>query len=212
MGISRFPDEVRETYRKRLRRCGVEGVLYRAERVFRISRVRAVGADAVLFFHGGAYGITKTPVKRGGSGDNRMKRNRFRHQNGRSFAGSLLRGWILALGASALLLICLTLICFRNADPSRLIKPCAAVGFFVSAFLSGFLPAEFYKRRGLLIGLAGGAALALVFAVLSLILSDHGTVPALARWIGYPAILLLSTFGGLFGGAKRHVRRRRPRA
>ena len=119
---------------------------------------------------------------------------------------------ILALGASAHLLLCLTLICFKNEDPSRLIKPCAAVVFFVSAFLSGFLPAEFYKRRGLLIGLAGGAALALVFAVLSLILSDHGTVPALARWIGYPAILLLSTFGGLFGGAKRHVRRRRPRA
>lgn len=141
-----------------------------------------------------------------------MKRNRFRHQNGRSFAGSLLRGLILALGASALLLLCLTLICFRNADPSRLVKPCAAVGFVFAAFLSGFLPAEFYKRRGLLIGLAGGAFLALLFAILSLILSDPGSVPAASRWIGYPAILLLSTFGGLLGGTKRHVRRRRPRA
>ena len=140
-----------------------------------------------------------------------MKRNRFRRPSGRTFAGSLVRGWILALGVSALLLLCLTLICFQNADPSRLVKPCASVGFVFAAFCSGFLPAAFYKRRGLLIGLAGGAFLALLFAILSLILSDPGSVPAAARWIGYPAILLLSTFGGLLGGAKRHVRRRRPR-
>ena len=138
-----------------------------------------------------------------------MKHKQFRKRgNERGFAGSLVRGWILALGASALLLLCLTLLCFKNADPSRLVKPCASVGFVFAAFCSGFLPAAFYKRRGLLIGLAGGAILALLFAVLSLILSDPGKVPAAARLIGYPAILVLSTLGGLCGGAKRHVRRR----
>ncbi|MBO6019719.1 MAG: TIGR04086 family membrane protein, partial [Clostridia bacterium] len=86
-----------------------------------------------------------------------------------------------------------------------------AVAFFFSAFLSGFLPAGFYRRRGLLIGLAGAAVMALLFAILSLILGNPGSVPAAARLIGYPAILLLSAFGGLLGGAKRHVRRRRPR-
>ena len=141
-----------------------------------------------------------------------MKRNRFRNKSGRSFAGSLARGFVLACGVSALLLLCLTLICFLNADPSRLVKPCAAVGFVFASFLCGFLPAEFYKRRGLLIGLAGGAILTMLFAILSLILADPGSVPAAARWIGYPAILLLSTFGGLLGGAKPRVRRRRPRA
>ena len=141
-----------------------------------------------------------------------MKNKQFRrHQNGRSFAGSLVRGLLLALVASALLLLGLSLICYKNADPSKLVKPCAAVGFVFAATLSGFLPARFYKRRGLLIGLVGGAVLALFFAVLSLILSDGGSVPVGARWIGYSAILLLSTFGGLLGGAKRHVRRRRPK-
>ncbi|MBO4283831.1 MAG: TIGR04086 family membrane protein [Clostridia bacterium] len=140
-----------------------------------------------------------------------MKTKRFRRQSERSFAGSLWRGVLLALFASALLLLLLTAVCYKNADPSKLVKPCAAVAFFFAAFLSGFLPAGFYKKRGLLIGLSGGATLALLFMILSLILSEPGSVPATARLIGYPAILLLSTFGGLLGGAKRHVRRRRPR-
>ena len=140
-----------------------------------------------------------------------MKTKRFGRQAGGSFAGSLLRGILLACLFSALLLLLLTAICYKNEDPSRLVKPCAAVGFVFAAFLSGFLPARFYKRRGLLIGLCGGAILALTFAVLSLILAKDGSAPVAARWIGYPAILLLSTFGGLLGGAKRHVRRRRPR-
>lgn len=140
-----------------------------------------------------------------------MKTKRFGRQSERSFAGSLIRGTALALLASAFLLLLLTAVCYKNADPARLVKPCAAVGFVCAAFLSGFLPAGFYRRRGLLIGLSGGAVLALIFAVLSLILSEPGSVPAAARLIGYPAILLLSTFGGLLGGAKRRVRRRRPR-
>ena len=137
-----------------------------------------------------------------------MKTNRFRRQNERGFAGSLVRGFLLALFFSGLLLLCLTLICYKNADPSRLVRPCAAVGFVLSSFLAGFLPAGFYKKRGLLIGLAGGAILALLFAILSLILGEPGKVSAGARLIAYPAILLLATLGGLLGGAKRHVRRR----
>ena len=129
----------------------------------------------------------------------------------RGFAGSLARGVPLALVCSGLTLLLLSFLCYKNADPSKLVKPCAAVGFVFASFLAGFLPARFYKRRGLLIGLSGGAILALTFAVLSLILAKDGSAPAAARWIGYPAILLLSTFGGLLGGAKRHVRRRRPR-
>ena len=143
-------------------------------------------------------------------GGNGMKNKRF-GESETSFVGGLIRGMILAFSASAVLLLLLALICYKNADPSKLVKPCAAVGFVFASFLAGFLPARFYKRRGLLIGLAGGAILALSFAVLSLILAKDGSAPAAARWIGYPAILLLSTFGGLLGGAKRHVRRRRPR-
>ena len=139
-----------------------------------------------------------------------MKTKRFR-QSETSFPGGLFRGLALALLSFALLLLCLALICYKNEDPSKMIKPCAAIGFAFAAFLSGFLPARFYRRRGLLIGLAGGAILALLFLIISLILSDGGRTPVAARWIGYPAILLLSTFGGLLGGAKRHVRRRRPR-
>ena len=140
-----------------------------------------------------------------------MKSKRFRKEGGHSFAGSLLRGVPLAVLLSALLLLLFSAICFKNGDPSKAVRPFSAVAFFFSAFLSGFLPAGFYRRRGLLIGLAGGAATALLFAALSLILGDPGNVPASARLIGYPAILLLSAFGGLLGGAKRHVRRRRRR-
>ena len=138
-----------------------------------------------------------------------MKHKQFRKRgNERGFAGSLLRGFLLALLITGVLLLLLSFLSYKNEDPSKLIRPCAAVGFVLSAFLAGFLPAGFYKKRGLLIGLTGGAALALLFAILSLILGEPGTVPTAARLIGYPAILLLSTLGGLFGGAKRHVRRR----
>jgi putative membrane protein (TIGR04086 family) len=139
-----------------------------------------------------------------------MKSKPFaKSRNERGFAGSLARGVPLALVCSGLTLLLLSFLCYKNADPSKLIRPFAAAILVFAAFLSGFLPARFYKRKGLLIGLTGGAVLALLFAVLSLILA--GNAPAAARWIEYPAILLLSTFGGLLGGAKRHVRRRRPR-
>ena len=141
-----------------------------------------------------------------------MKTNGFgRRRSDGSFAGSLLKGILSALAASSLLLLCLTAICYKNEDPSHLVKPCAAAVFIIAAFLSGFLPAGFYKKRGLLIGLSGGAVLALLFAILSLILASQEKNPSTARLIGYPSILLLATFGGLVGGAKRHVRRRRPR-
>ena len=141
-----------------------------------------------------------------------MKSKPFaKSRNARGFAGSLARGVPLALVCSGLVLLLLSFLCYKNADPSKLIRPFAAAILVFAAFLAGFLPARFYRRRGLLIGLAGGAILALFFAVLSLILSKNGSAPAAARWIGYPAILLLSTFGGLLGGAKRHVRRRRPK-
>lgn len=138
-----------------------------------------------------------------------MKNKPFRKsRNERSFAGSLARGVPLALLFTGVLLLLLSFISYKSADPSKLIRPFAAVGFVFAAFLSGFLPAGFYRRRGLLVGLAGGAVAALFFAAVSLILRDPGKVPTAARLIGYPVILLLSTLGGLLGGAKRHVRRR----
>ena len=141
-----------------------------------------------------------------------MKSKPFgKSRNERGFTGSLARGVPLALFFSGLLLLLFSFISYRNDDPSKLIRPFASATFVVAAFLSGFLPAGFYKKRGLLVGLAGGAIVALLFAVLSLILSNPGKVPAAARLIGYPAILVLSTLGGLLGGAKRHVRRRRRR-
>ena len=148
----------------------------------------------------------------GGDGGKEMKSKPFaKSRNERGFAGSLARGVPLALVCSGLVLLLLSFLCYKNADPSKLIRPFAAAILVFAAFLAGFLPARFYRRRGLLIGLAGGAILALLFLIISLILSDGGRTPVAARWIGYPAILLLSTFGGLLGGAKRHVRRRRPR-
>ena len=141
-----------------------------------------------------------------------MKNKPFaKSRSERGFAGSLARGVPLALLLSGLLLLLFSFLCYKNADPSKLIRPFAAATFVFAAFLSGFLPAGFYRRRGLLVGLAGGAILAILFAVLSLILSDPGKVPAAARFVGYPAILALSTLGGLLGGAKRHVRHRRHR-
>ena len=138
-----------------------------------------------------------------------MKTKRFRRAEN-TFLGSLVRGLLCTFLLVATLLALFALVCQRSADPAKLIRPFAAVTLVVGSFLSGFLPAGFYRKRGLLIGLCGGATLALLTAISSLLLSGPSSPPAAMRLLCYPAILLLSTLGGLAGGAKKHIRRRRP--
>ena len=138
-----------------------------------------------------------------------MKTKRFRRAEN-TFLRSLIRGLFTTFLLVFALLALFALVCLKSADPSKLIRPFAAVALVCASFLSGFLPAGFYRKRGLLIGLCGGAILALLSAIFSLLLAGASSPPAAVRLISYPAMLLLSTLGGLIGGAKRHIRRRRP--
>ena len=138
-----------------------------------------------------------------------MKTKRFRSTEP-TFPGSLLRGVLLALLFTAALLAIFALLCQKSADPTAPVRPLSAVALVVSSFLCGFLPGRFYRKRGLLIGLLGGVILSLLTAISSLLLSGPSSPPAAMRLLCYPAILLLSTLGGLAGGAKKHIRRRRP--
>lgn len=139
-------------------------------------------------------------------GDHR--RSGHRKNTEHSLAGSLFRGFAVMIPIALLLLLLLTAIAFRSADPSRILMPLSAVALVAIAFLVGFASARFYKKNGLFVGILCGAALAVLSFGSALALS-HGSALTPARWLSYPAILLLSSLGGIFGGAHRVKPRRR---
>lgn len=131
------------------------------------------------------------------------------HRKAPTLGSSLLRGWGVMLAVGTLLLLILTAIAYSAEDPSSRITPFATLAIVALAVTSGFSSAAFYRKNGLLIGLLAGAGLTVLLLALSIAGGSQG--PITGRLLSYLMILVLSTLGGLLGGAKRKKRRRRLR-
>ncbi len=131
------------------------------------------------------------------------------HRKAPTLGTSLLRGWGVMLAVGALLLLALTAIAYGAEDPSSKITSFATLALVVLAVTSGFASAAFYRKNGLLIGLLAGAGLTVLLLAFSI--AGGSGAPITGRLLSYLLVLVLSTLGGLLGGAKRTKRRRRLR-
>lgn len=131
------------------------------------------------------------------------------HRKTPTLGASLLRGWGVMLAVGMLLLLALTAIAYGAEDPSSRITPFASLALVALAVTSGFASATFYRKNGLLIGLLAGVGLTALLLALSIAGGSHA--PITGRLLSYLMVLVLSTLGGLLGGAKRSRRRRRLR-
>ena len=128
-------------------------------------------------------------------------------RSGTTILRSLLSGWCVMLALALVLLPLLTALALGTDDPSARISPYATVTLVLLSLTAGFASAAFYKKRGLLVGLLAGLGPVVFLLLGALALGGSGS--AVGRLVSALTILILSTLGGLMGGAKRS--RRRPR-
>ena len=135
---------------------------------------------------------------------------RFAKRNDRSLATSILGGLISFCIFAISFLVILSLIAYKNADPTKLIRPFSYTALCASAFVFGFTSSKLREKQGALVGLLSGLVLCLiVFAVSSAI--GRSETPLEMALCLYFAMLALATIGGLAGMQKKHKKKRRRR-
>ena len=132
---------------------------------------------------------------------------RFAHTAGRKFAFSVLSGLISWSIFALSFLLVLSLIAYKNADPTSLILPFSYICICVSALIPGFVAGKTRKKQGALIGLVSGTVIVFVMYIGALIMG--GGRFSLSMLLLYATVLALATLGGIIGTQKRTKKRRR---
>lgn len=134
---------------------------------------------------------------------------RFARTGGKKFAFSILMGvfsW--SLFAISFLFI-LSLIAYKNADPTSLILPFSYTCICISALIPGFVSGKTRKKQGALTGLTSGAVVLFIMYVGTLLAGD-GRI-SLPMLLLYATVMALSTLGGVIGTQKRTKKKHRHR-
>ena len=124
------------------------------------------------------------------------------------------KGLLVSILSSAVLLLLFGWICYTREDPSALLGILGRAGLYISAFLGGFFAAKFNREKGLLSGLAAGGAFMLFVIMLSLFLRSGSESIKFMTWVMFLLILLIGTAGGYLGvpsGKKRKRKNKKKR-
>lgn len=128
------------------------------------------------------------------------------------FFKNSIKGVLVSILSSAVLLLLFGWICFSRADPSALTGILGRAALYISAFLGGFFAARFNRETGLLSGLLTGGIFMLFVIMLSLFLRGGSEPMGFMTWIMFLLVALLGGVGGYLGtpnGKKRKRRKRR---
>ena len=137
---------------------------------------------------------------------------RFASRNERSLLSSIVGGLISFAIFSLSFLVILSLVAYKNADPTRLIQPFSYTALCMSAFVFGFTSGKLRRKQGALVGLISGLLLTFIlFAVSSAINVGASTTPLGMAVCLYLAVIALATIGGLAGTQQKHKKKRRRR-
>jgi putative membrane protein (TIGR04086 family) len=105
----------------------------------------------------------------------------------------------------------MSLIAYKNPDPTALILPFSYICMIVCAFVCGCSGARFRGSGGFLCGLMSGCMFSLLLFVISQFFSGDGTLPTSVVLFCYICMILVSSLGALFGARKKKQKRRRRR-
>ncbi len=134
-----------------------------------------------------------------------MRKKHTARQN--TLFGSILCGAGVTFFFGMIALLILAGVARESGDPEKYLSPFSSVLLVMIALLAGFSSARFYRKNGILIGFLSGLCFLLIGGCISLALPGEGTVSG--RVLLLPLFLVLSTLGGVLGGAKRVRRRHR---
>lgn len=123
------------------------------------------------------------------------------------------KGLLVGLGVSAVLLTIFGYICYTREDPSSLFKPLGIAALFLGSFAGGFMAARFNKTNGLAAGALTGLFMMLFVILISLFLRPENKSIGLINWLLYVGVAIIGAVGGRFGvpASKRRKKRARRR-
>ena len=136
---------------------------------------------------------------------------RFAGHNERSFLSAMIGGLISFLIFSLSFLVILSLIAYKNADPTKLIQPFSYTALCASSFVFGFTSGKLRRKQGALIGFSAGLLQTFIIFSVSAALSAKTNTPIGMAICLYLAVIALATVGGLFGMQKKSRKKRRRR-
>ncbi len=130
------------------------------------------------------------------------------------FLKNSVKGLLVSIVSSAVLLLLFGWICYTREDPSALSGILGRVALYLSAFLGGFFASRFNREKGLLSGLATGGAFMLFVMMLSFLLRSGNEPAKFMTWVMFLLILLVGIAGGYLGvpsGKRRKKKNRKKR-
>lgn len=137
---------------------------------------------------------------------------RFAGNTKRGLAMSLLGGLLsFSLFALSALLI-LSLLAYKNADPTRLIAPLSYAALAAGAFVFGLSSSKLRGKQGALVGLVSGMTLAALVYIISFAINrGNSATPLTVSLCLYAIIIALAVLGGLAGAQKKSAKKKRRR-
>lgn len=126
-----------------------------------------------------------------------------------NFIKNCVKGFLVSILSSVVLLLLFGWICFMQEDPDGLIGILGRVALYVSAFLGGLFASRFNRSMGLVSGLTTGGIFMLTVVMLSMFLRESDSPLSFMTWVMFLLIAVVAALGGYFGvpSGKRKKRR-----
>ena len=138
----------------------------------------------------------------------RLHQAKISNPQKRGLFASIVYSMLFTLLFSFAFLLVLTLVAYKNPDPTKLVIPFSYVGLIIASFISGFSGARLRGAEGLLSGVISGACFSLLLFVLSQFIKKEGSLPLSFVLFSYICVILVSALGGLFASKKKKQKRR----
>ena len=120
------------------------------------------------------------------------------------------KGFLVSIGTSVLLIFLFGYICYLQEDPRGLFAALGLTALYVSAVVGGISAALFNKSNGLTVGAISGLLFMLFVVIVSFFLRPANETIGVLGWVLYIAILAVSVVGGLL--IKKPSKRRKKRS
>ena len=126
----------------------------------------------------------------------------------RGFLASILYSILCTSLFSVSFVFILSIVAYKNADPTKLILPFSYVCLVICSFLCGFSGAKFRGSQGLICGSACGLVFAFLLFIISQFFEKSNSLSYSFILFTYLCIILISSLGGLCASKKRKPKRR----
>ena len=126
----------------------------------------------------------------------------------RGFLASILYSMLCTFLFSASFIFVMSLVAYRNADPTKLILPFSYACLVICSLICGFSGAKFRGSQGLICGSACGCILVFLIFLVSQFFEKSNSLSYPFILFTYLCIILLSSLGGLIASKKRKPKRR----